>query len=104
MYSKDPNFNDYVYLTFRNNQYGTVGIGYVGTVCSSSVNYRSNLCEWLNNDMTAGHVRNILLEKTDLFYHGFMALVTCRDHILFILYILVNNKYCLLFVNWCSQK
>ena len=58
-FSKDPNFNDYVYLTFRNNQYGCIGMGYVGTVCSSNVAVRSNLNEWLNNDLTAGHVRNI---------------------------------------------
>ncbi len=32
-------------------------MGYVGTVCDEDVESRSNLCEWLNDDMTAGHVR-----------------------------------------------
>jgi len=58
-FSKDPKFDDYVYLTFRNNQYGCVGMGYVGTVCDDEVGVRSNLCEWLNDDMTAGHVSTI---------------------------------------------
>ena len=58
-FSTDPAFNDNVYLTFRNNQYGTVGMGYVGTVCHPApYQYlRSNLCEYLNNDITAGQVR-----------------------------------------------
>ena len=56
-YAYDANFDTNVFLTFRNNQYGTVGMGYVGTVCSPNTNLRSNLNEWLNNDITAGHVR-----------------------------------------------
>lgn len=55
-FSKDPKFNDNVYLTFRNNQYGCIGMGYVGTVCSQDITARSNLCEYLNDEMTAGHV------------------------------------------------
>jgi hypothetical protein len=54
-FSKDKNYNDNVYLTFRNNQYGTIGMGYVGTFCSPDPTVRSCLCEWLNDDMTAGH-------------------------------------------------
>ncbi len=34
-------------------------MGYVGTVCDAEVEVRSNLCEWLNDDMTAGHVSTI---------------------------------------------
>jgi hypothetical protein len=56
-FSTDAAFDDNVYLTFRNNQYGTVGMGYVGTVCNPALYTRSNLNEYLNNDITAGQVR-----------------------------------------------
>ncbi len=56
-FSTDKSFDDNVYLTFRNNQYGCVGMGYVGTVCNPDTTVRSCLNEWLNDDMTAGHVR-----------------------------------------------
>ena len=64
-FSTDPSFDDNVYLTFRNNQYGTVGMGYVGTVCAPAPYqyYRSNLNEYLNNDITAGQVRTHTILK-----------------------------------------
>jgi hypothetical protein len=69
-FSNDPKFDDYVYLTFRNNQYGCIGMGYVGTVCSPNVAVRSNLNEWLNDDMTAGHVKKQLKPLLTLnFFH-----------------------------------
>jgi hypothetical protein len=55
--SWQPDIDDFVYLTFRNNEPGTVGMGYVGTVCADDVTARTNLCEYLNDDMTSGHVR-----------------------------------------------
>jgi hypothetical protein len=55
-YSTAQGVDDFVYLTFRNNQPGTLGMGYVGTVCAADIRFRSNICEYVNDDMTSGHV------------------------------------------------
>ena len=59
-FSTDASFDDNVYLTFRNNQAGTVGSGHFGSVCNpvDRLSTRSNLCEYSNDDMTTGLVRN----------------------------------------------
>jgi hypothetical protein len=55
------NIDVFVYLTFRNKQPGNVGMGYVGTVCPDDVTARTNLCEYLNDDLTSGYVSQTLI-------------------------------------------
>ena len=47
-------------------------MGYVGTVCVPVpyLNYRSNLNEYLNDDMTAGHVRILKVESKEHSYNS----------------------------------
>jgi len=52
------NYNVNLMMAFRNNQPGTVGIAYVGTVCypPSYAKYRVALCEYYVNDMKSAEV------------------------------------------------
>ena len=52
------NVNVNLMMAFRNNQAGTVGIAYMGTVCypASYAKLRIALCEYYQNDLKAGEV------------------------------------------------
>lgn len=51
-------YNVNLMMAFRNNQAGTVGIAYVGTVCApaNAPQYRVALCEYYQTDLKAGEV------------------------------------------------
>ena len=85
-YSWAANIDDFVYLTFRNNQPGTVGMGYVGTVCDDDVTARTNLCEYLNDDLTSGHVSQTFIfcletwqYKQTIEYNITLTMTWCPD-------------------------
>ena len=85
-YSWAANIDDFVYLTFRNNQPGTVGMGYVGTVCDDDVTARTNLCEYLNDDLTSGHVSQSFIfclqtwrDKQTIEYNNTLTMTWCPD-------------------------
>ena len=60
-YSKDSAFNAYVYLAYRNNKAGTLGIAYTGTTCEKNVFYRTSLNEYQGGDLNTGLVRGLSL-------------------------------------------
>ena len=45
-----------VVMAFRKNQPGCVGIAWTGTVCEKDPQWRTALCEYFQNDLTAGEV------------------------------------------------
>ncbi len=60
--STDPAFNAYVYLAYRNDESGIVGIAYTGSTCTDDddVQYRTSLNEYQNGDLNTGLVINSL--------------------------------------------
>ncbi len=55
-YSNNPAFNAYVYLAYRNNKAGTLGIAYTGTTCLNNVYYRTSLNEYQGGDLNTGFI------------------------------------------------
>ena len=61
-FSTDPAINAYVYLAYRNDEAGTLGIAYTGTTCTDEVKYRTSLNEYQGGDLNTGLVRNYFLK------------------------------------------
>ncbi len=56
-YSKNSTINSYVYITYRDDKPGIVGIAYLGTTCRTNVNLRSSLNEYQGGDLNTALVR-----------------------------------------------
>ena len=52
--TRDPNL--FVYLTYQNNEGGTIGIAWVGVVCYSGKGYRVGISEYFNSDLRTAEV------------------------------------------------
>ena len=52
--SSDPNL--FVFLTYKQNQAGTVGIAWLGTVCISEKGYKVSINEWYISDLNTAEV------------------------------------------------
>ena len=55
-YSRNPNYDVFVYLAYRNDEGGTVGIAYKGVTCEEDPKWRSSLNEYMQDDLTSGQV------------------------------------------------
>ena len=44
------------FLSYQNNETGVVGIGWVGSVCSDQLQYRTTISEWYESDVQTGQV------------------------------------------------
>ena len=55
-YSLDANYNAFVYLAYRNDEAGTVGLAYKGVTCDENPRMRSSLNEYTTNDLISGQV------------------------------------------------
>jgi hypothetical protein len=60
--SNDPAFDSYVYLAYRNDESGIVGIAYSRSTCNEYVNVRTSLNEYQRGDLNTGLVSNALLK------------------------------------------
>jgi hypothetical protein len=61
-------------------------MGYVGTVCDDDVTARTNLCEYLNDDLTSGHVSQTFIfcletwqYKQTIEYNITLTMTWCPD-------------------------
>ncbi len=68
--STDPAFNAYVYLAYRNDEAGTLGIAYTGSTCTDEVQYRTSLNEYQGGDLNTGLVINSLTIFLQIYYHA----------------------------------
>ena len=48
----------YIGMVWDNNQFGTTGIAYLGTVCDNNAKYRTSLNEYFMRDLTTAEVSN----------------------------------------------
>ena len=55
-YSRNSNYDVFVYLAYRNDNGGTAGIAYTGVTCDKDPQLRSTLNEYTGNDLTSGQV------------------------------------------------
>ncbi len=68
--SKDPAFDSYVYLAYRNDEAGTLGVAYARTTCMEDVSGRTSLNEYQGGDLNTGLVSNSLLKYFYSFING----------------------------------
>ena len=64
--TRDPNL--FVYLTYQNNEGGTIGIAWVGVVCYSGKGYRVGISEYFNSDLRTAEVYIISKHTFDLHF------------------------------------
>ena len=60
LYSKDPNIDAFVYITFRDGELGIMGMGYLGKTCAEP-QMRSSIVDWFYYDVPTGTVRQLML-------------------------------------------
>jgi len=51
----EPGHDGNVYLCYQNNESGTVGIAWIGTICGPQ-NYQTAVVEYFNNDLSTGEI------------------------------------------------
>ena len=59
--SLDANFNAFVYLAYRNDESGVVGVAYKGSTCARDPQMRSSINEYTENDLATGQVSQSIL-------------------------------------------
>jgi hypothetical protein len=72
-YCNDNTVNSNTFFTYQNNEGGTVGLAWVGTVCSGNLSVRASMNEWFSSDMTTGWVTSFL-SKIIIFLDRWMQL------------------------------
>jgi hypothetical protein len=53
----DDSINANIFVTFANNQPGTVGIAWASTTCSKDISFKAAIVEHYQSDASAGQVR-----------------------------------------------